>query len=191
MAKQDLGRDVGKLEGSVVILTRFAFAIVALLGLLVAGGFFILSQLNEVKVDVAVVKNDIHALSVKLAKLDHNIGEIRQAQMSAASVLGRVDDRLAALGKQRLPHLPTIQITADEATFIRSYIAKYTGMKILISGTYEVGDTIPADRLRDFPKEIEAKIPKLARTKFTIDEKRSILIVSAEDRRVLAILPQA
>jgi hypothetical protein len=200
-SKPDIGRDVGKLEGSVGLLTKFSFAIIGLLGLVVAGGITILLQLGDIKSDLALAKKDIAYVSEKMAKIDANTSETQRAQSSAAVVLARIDQRLSAQREQQLsPQIPIFQISDAEAQFVREYLNKI-GMfdkvnalsdaaNTTLKVDHKVGDTIPNAPLFEFPSELLFKLPKLKGSKFTI-ENDAVLIVSAEDRRVLAIISKA
>ena len=190
-AKQDMSRDVGKLEGSVALLTKLAFGIIGLLGLLVAGGFAIYSQLDELKTDLALSKRDISAVNEKLANLQNDVSAIRKGQSSAVEMLTRLDDRLSAMTHTPPPPVLALQINPAEAEFIRQYLKKVTGLKPIVKAGYKMGDIVPAHQLLDFPSFLKTKLPNLENTKYTVDEKGSIIIASTAEGRVLAVLSAA
>lgn len=204
-SKPDIGRDVGKLEGRVGLLTKLSFVMIGLLGLVVAGGITILSQLGDLKGDLALAKKDIGYINEKMAKIDANISDMQRAQSSAAVALARIDQRLSAQREQQLsPQIPIFQISDAEAQFVREYLIKngmFAKISALSKGTadaannalklgYKVGDAIPNAPLFEFPSEILFKLPKLKGAKFTIEDD-AVLIVSADERRILAIISKA
>lgn len=191
-SKSDLNRDVGKLEGSVGLLTKLSFAIISLLGLVVAGGMTIFVQISNIKTDLALAAKDIAAANEKLVKIDGEVSGVRRGQLTLTEVLARVERRVlnsapdpgGSLIEARLGPV----FVADEEMFIRDYIKKTTGLKPMVKTGYKVGDVIPSDRLIDFPTELMRKIPRLKSAKYTVDEKERIIIVSAESNRVIALL---
>jgi hypothetical protein len=52
----DYGRDLGKLEGSVGVLTKLMFTVISFLVALAGGGIFLLSQIHDVKSSVDETK---------------------------------------------------------------------------------------------------------------------------------------
>jgi hypothetical protein len=92
-----------------------------------------------------------------------------------------------------LPGTPTNdawQITPTENKAIREFLEKVNGLDPIVEAGYKVGDKIPSDKLRDFSIILTEKVPLLKNTRYTIDQKASVLIVSGEDR-VVAILSTA
>ena len=186
--KSDLSRYVGKLEGIVALLVKLAIGVLGLLGLLVAGGFSIHSQLDALKTELALAERDIGVANDKLTSLQGDVGKIRDAQSSAATTLARLEDRLSAMAQVPSPPISALQISTAEAGFIRDYLTKLTGLKPIVKAGYKIGDLVSADQLLDFPSLLQEKLPKLKNTKYTVDEKGSIIIASADQHRVLAVL---
>lgn len=93
---------------------------------------------------------------------------------------------------QPIPPLNNIlmQITAVEGKLIREFLVNLNGLDPRVEAGYKVGDRIPNDKLLDFSLLLVEKVPKLKNTRYTIDEKSSIIIVS-EENRVVAILSTA
>lgn len=64
------------------------------------------------------------------------------------------------------------------------------GLDPIVEAGYKVGDKIPSDKLRDFSAILTERVPMLKKTRYTIDQRAWIIIVSEEDR-VVAILSTA
>jgi hypothetical protein len=167
--------------------------ILGLLGLIVISLYY---QLYSLKTEL---KSELAKGSVadeKLMSLQREVSQIRQDQSSAASKLARLEVRLSAVSQpgvsQPIPPLNNIlmQITAVEGKLIREFLVNLNGLDPRVEAGYKVGDRIPNDKLLDFSLLLVEKVPKLKNTRYTIDEKSSIIIVS-EENRVVAILSTA
>ncbi|MGB8896074.1 MAG: hypothetical protein WA322_05570 [Pseudolabrys sp.] len=173
----------------------FTIGILGLLGLIVVSLYYQLYSLKaELKAELAPAKGSV--TDERLMNLQREVSQIRQDQSSAASKLARLEDRLSAVSQPGVsqPTLPLnnilTQITAIEGKLIREFLAKLNGLDPRVEAGYKVGDRIPNDKLLDFSLLLTEKLPKLKNTRYTIDEKNSIIIVS-EENRVVAILSTA
>ena len=173
----------------------FTIGILGLLGLIVVSLYYQLYSLKaELKAELAPAKGSV--TDERLMSLQREVSQIRQDQSSAASKLARLEDRLSAVSQPGVsqPTLPLnnilMQITAIEGKLIREFLAKLNGLDPRVEAGYKVGDRIPNDKLLDFSLLLTEKLPKLKNTRYTIDEKNSIIIVS-EENRVVAILSTA
>lgn len=169
--------------------------ILGLLGLIVVSLYYQLYSLkSELKAELALAKGSV--ADEKLMSLQREVSQIQQDQSSAASKLARLEDRLSAVSQpgvsQPIPPLNNIlmQITAVEGKLIREFLVNLNGLDPRVEAGYKVGDRIPNDKLLDFSLLLVEKVPKLKNTRYTIDEKSSIIIVS-EENRVVAILSTA
>jgi hypothetical protein len=70
---------------------------------------------------------------------------------------------------------------------VRAFLEKVNGLDPIVEAGYKVGDKIPSDKLRDFSVVLAESVPTLKNTRYTIDQRFSVIIVSGEDR-VVAIL---
>jgi hypothetical protein len=159
-----------------------------LLVLIVAGGFSLYYQLGnlktELKTELALAKGgDVGVTSERLMSLEREVSQIRQDQTSSAAMLTRLEDRLSAI-----PPDSMLQITAVEGKIIREFFVRLDALKPMAQAGYEVGETVPSDQLLDFSVLLTEKLPKLKNARYTIDQDRSIIIVSGESNRVVAIL---
>ena len=162
--------------------------ILGLLVLIVAGGFSLYYQLanlkTELKTELALAKGrDVGVTSERLMSLEREVSQIRQDQLSATVMLARLEDRLSAI-----PPDSMLQITAVESKIIREFFVRLDGFKPMAQAGYKVGETVPSDQLLDFSALLTEKLPKLKNTRYTIDQDGSIIIVSGERNRAVAIL---
>jgi small-conductance mechanosensitive channel len=164
--------------------------ILGLLGLTVVSLYYQIYSLKaELKAELALAKGSV--ADERLMSLQREVSQIRQDQSSAASKLARLEDRLSAVSQPTLPLSNILmQITAVEGKLIREFLVKLNGLDPRVEAGYKVGDRIPNDKLLDFSLLLTEKLPKLKNTRYTIDEKSSIIIVS-EENRVVAILSTA
>jgi len=169
-------------------LTRnITFGILGLLGLIVASLYYQLYNLkSEFRAELAFAKGSGGTSDERLMSLQREVAQIQQNQSSAASTLARLEDRSSAVSQPTSP-LNNVQITAVEGKLIREFLEKVHGLDPMVEAGYRVGDKIPNNRLLDFSILLTEKVPKLQNTKYTIDQKGSIIIVS-EENRVVAIL---
>jgi len=172
------------------------FCILGLLGLLVALLYYQLYNLKEnLKSEVAVAKDHAQDTIERLTSLEREVGQTQQNQSSIGSILTRLENQISAI-----PHSPppiskpptappddTLRITPDEKKLVREFLEKVNGFDPIVEVGYKVGDKIPSDKLRDFSVVLTEKVPTLKKTRYTIDQRASVIIVSEEDR-VVAIL---
>jgi hypothetical protein len=178
-----------------LIRDAVTIGILGLLGLIVVSLYYQLYNLKtELKAELALAKGS--GTHERLMSLQREVSQIRQEQSSAASKLARLEDRWSAVSQpgvsQPTPPLNSIlvRITAAEGKLIREFLVKLNGLDPRVEAGYKVGDRIPNDKLLDFSILLTEKLPKLKNTRYTIDEKSSIIIVS-EENRVVAILSTA
>ena len=115
----DFGRDLGKLEGSVDVLSKLSFAVIGFLIAIVAGGIFLLVQINDLKSTVTEIKRDIASAIERLAKLEQTAENVKKGQNSANSSIGRLEILLRA---QLHPGPQELLISPDDAQIIRSVL---------------------------------------------------------------------
>jgi predicted lipid-binding transport protein (Tim44 family) len=173
---------IGKPVGSIALWAILAIGIV--LGLIVGGGFSLYSQLNKLKIELALAKRDIETKNERLMSLQR--AAIQQDQSSAAAMLARPKSRSSAMAQPTSPPHNALQITAAEAGLIREFLMRIDAFRPMVTAGYKVGDTIPDDRLLDFSVLLTEKVPKLQNINYTIDQNGSIIIVS--ENRIIAIL---
>jgi hypothetical protein len=169
--------------GSIALWPILAIGILVL-GLIVGGGFSLYSQLNKLKIELALAKRDIETKNEKLMSLQREA--IQQDQSSAAAMLTRPKDQSSAMAQPTSPPNSALQITATEAELIREFLVKIDAFRPMVRAGYKVGDTIPDDRQLDFSVLLTEKVPKLQNINYTIDQNGSIIIVS--ENRIIAIL---
>jgi len=181
--KSNLFGGIGKPGGSIALWPILAIGILVL-GLIVGGGFSLYSQLNKLKIELALAKRDIETKNEKLMSLQREA--IQQDQSSAAAMLTRPKDQSSAMAQPTSPPNSALQITATEAELIREFLVKIDAFRPMVRAGYKVGDTIPDDRQLDFSVLLTEKVPKLQNINYTIDQNGSIIIVS--ENRIIAIL---
>jgi len=181
--KSNLFGGIGKPGASIALWPILAIGILAL-GLIVGGGFSLYSQLNKLKIELALAKRDIETKNERLMSLQREA--IQQDQSSAAAMLARPKDQSSAMAQPTSPSNSALQITATEAELIREFLMKIDAFRPMVRAGYKVGDTIPDDRQLDFSVLLTEKVPKLQNINYTIDQNGSIIIVS--ENRIIAIL---
>ncbi|MFZ1949151.1 MAG: hypothetical protein WAU74_03670 [Pseudolabrys sp.] len=174
------------------------FGILGLFGLIVALLYYQLYNLKEdLKSEVAVAQDHARDTNDKLTNLESEVSQIRQDQSSAGSALARLESQISAI-PQRSPSISgpasapnnAWRITPAENKLVREFLEKVNGLDPIVEAGYKVGDKIPSDKLRDFSAILTERVPTLKKTRYTIDQRAWIIIVSEEDR-VVAILSTA
>lgn len=176
-------RDIGKPKRSIALSTMLAIGMLGLLGLIMADGFSLHYQLDNLKNELAIAKRDVRTANENMMSLQRDVSQIRQDQSSAADMLTGLEDRLSAM-----PPNSVLQITAVEGRIIREFFMRLDGLQPMVEAGYKVGETVGSDQLLDFSVLLTEKLPKLKNTRYTIDTDSSIIIVSRERNRIVAIL---
>jgi hypothetical protein len=174
------------------------FGILGLFGLIVTLLYYQLYNLkDDLKSEVAVAKDHARDTNDKLTNLESEVSQIRQDQSSARSALARLESQSSAT-PQSSPSISgpapapndAWRISLAEKKLVREFLEKVNGLDPIVEAGYKVGDKIPSDKLRDFSAILTERVPTLKKTRYTIDQRASIIIVSEEDR-VVAILSTA
>jgi hypothetical protein len=182
----DYGRDLGKLEGAVAVLTRLTFAVIGFLTVIVAGGVALFVQINQVRSDLVTQINQVQStLADRLSKLESSVAQVQTAQSNAAGSLSRIETRLAEASPVRQP-VQLLALSTDELQLIAS-VLKFD-QAFAYKGIGGLGDVITDAKLLDFPTEILAKIPVLKTMRYTFNAKGQILIVSLPEDRIVAVI---
>lgn len=189
--KPDLGRDVGKLEGSVSLLTKLSFTIIGFLGIVAAGGAAILIQFGGLSNEIALVRKDVSTANEKLTKIERDMAEVRTAQSSVASVLGRIETQVTRQAPPSpSPQMLALKMSPNDTRTLWEILGKIPPPMINFVSV-KLGEKLPMNTmLLDFPTELISKVPQLKGLKYTFDQ-NSIVIVDATDNRVMAIVPPA
>jgi hypothetical protein len=175
------------------------FGVLGLLGLLVALLYFELYNLKkDLKSEVTVAKDHAQDMIERLTSLEREASQIQQDQSSVGSILKRLENQISAIPQNsppisRSPAAPpdnAWRITPNEKKLVREFLENVNGLDPIVEAGYKVGDKIPSDKLRDFSVILTEKVPTLRKTRYTIDQRTWIIIVSEEDR-VVAILSTA
>jgi hypothetical protein len=183
----DLGRDLGKLEGSVDVLKTLTFTVIGFLIAIAGGGIFLLMQIYEVMSTVADIKRDVTGAVEKIGKIEETLGPLEAAgQGSVTGSLARIESAL----KGQLPPLqptvvPRLLISVNDAQAIRSALKADPDTTYKNEG--KLGDVLTNAKLSDFPKELVEQFPQLKTLRYVFDVKNQILIATA-DQRVVAIV---
>ena len=174
------------------------FGILGLFALIVALLYYQLYNLKEdLKSEVAVAKDHARDTNEKLTNLKSEVSQIRQDQSSAGSALARLESQISAI-PQSSPSISgpapapnnAWRISLAEKKLVREFLEKANGLDPIVEAGYKVGDKISSDKLRDFSAILTERVPTLKKTRYTIDQRASVIIVSEEDR-VVAILSTA
>ena len=177
------------------------FGVLGLLGVVVALMYYQFHNLkDDLRSEVALAKEHAQNTNERLLSLERDVSEVQRDQSSARSVVANIKEQISGLAQnlppmQNLPPNPkpppeqpnAWQITSAENKKVRAFLEKVNGLDPIVEAGYRVGDKIPSDKLRDFSVILTDNVPTLKNTRYTIDQKSSIIIVSGEDR-VVAIL---
>jgi len=171
------------------------FGALGLLGVVVALMYYQFHNLkDDLRSEVALAKEHAQNTNERLLSLERDVSEVQRDQSSARSVVANIKEQISGL-PQNLPPIPkpppeqpnAWQLTSAENKKVRAFLEKVNGLDPIVEAGYRVGDKIPSDKLRDFSVILTDNVPTLKNTRYTIDQKSSIIIVSGEDR-VVAIL---
>ena len=177
------------------------FGALGLLGVVVALMYYQFHNLkDDLRSEVVLAKEHAQNTNERLLSLERDVSEVQRDQSSARSVVANIKEQISGLAQnlppmQNLPPNPkpppeqpnAWQITSAENKKVRAFLEKVNGLDPIVEAGYRVGDKIPSDKLRDFSVILTDNVPTLKNTRYTIDQKSSIIIVSGEDR-VVAIL---
>ena len=181
-------QDFGEVKGTVDTLKTIGIWILGFLGVLIGSAGALYVQFGDVKTDVAVIKRDVATITDRLTKLEKQVADIQSGQVSAATILSRVEAKLQQPPPQPRPAPPMLALTSEEGMIIRDLLKSDFVPAIAYKTGARIGDEIPVASLRDFSDTLLSKVPKLKGTKYAFDEKGQILIASASDNRVVAII---
>lgn len=181
-APPDYGRDLGKFEGSVDVLKALAFAVVGILGIIVAGGVALLVQVYEVKSDLSDAKRDIRDAKRDIASALGRLTQLETGQATATGSLSRIESQLSAA----LRPAPQLLISSEDAKTIRSMLRSQPGTEY--KGVGRLGEVLTDVNLLDFPDDVLKRFPLLQSMRYVFDGKGEILIASLPEQRVVAII---
>jgi hypothetical protein len=171
------------LEARLGLITKMVWAVIGMLGTLIAGAVALYSQLGDVKTDVAAVKATVAGINERLTGFDGGIREIRSAQTTAATTLARIDEATKQTRSPTVVPDPPEKVAAANAQFIRDLIKPMpTG-----SRTYAVGNTVTGVTVQLLPPDITAKLPELRGLGYVVDAKAAIALVDANYRVITLI----
>ena len=178
----DLGRDLGRLEGSVDVLRNLTFVVISFLTAIAGGGIFLLVQVNDVRSTAAETKRDVANAIERIAKIEAMLGDVKTGQGSVTNSLARIESTL----KGSPQSAPELLISVNDAQVIRANV-NYDP-ETVYKGSAKLGDVLTNAKLSDFPEGLTAKYPQLKTLRFVFDEKKQILIATSADQQVVAII---
>jgi hypothetical protein len=187
----DYGRDLGKLEGSVGVLTKLTFTVISFLLAIAGGGIFLLLQVHDVKSNLDETRRNVADALERIGKIETAtrtiegaVGELRGGQVAASGTLSRIESYIvAALRGQNAPQL---LISFDDAQTIRATL-KFDPDQAY-KGVGKLGDILADAKFFDFPSDLVSKFPQLKAMRYTFDAKGQILIASLPEQRIVAIV---
>ena len=183
----DYGRDLGKLEGQMTIVISLMFAIIPLI---IAMGASLFWLINDAKSSLG---ERITGVGDRLTKIETTVAALQTSETRFASAtagsLSRIEDRLAAGTKgQSTIAIPTLLISSEDAAAIRDAVKGTFDQADAYKSIGKVGDVISNVKLLEFPDELISKYPLLKSMRYAFDFKAEVLIVSAVDQRIVAVL---
>jgi len=184
-------RDLGKLEGSVGVLTTLTFTVIGFLVAIAGGGIFLLWQFYDVKSSLDETKRNVADALVRIGKIETAtsgikgaVSELQGGQVAASGAFSRIESYIvAALRGQNAPQL---LISFDDAQTIRATL-KFDPDQAY-KGEGKLGDILADTKFFDFPSDLVSKFPQLKAMRYTFDAKGQILIASLPEKRVVAIV---
>ncbi|MBR1232581.1 hypothetical protein [Bradyrhizobium sp. AUGA SZCCT0182] len=175
------------LEGKLGLLQSMVWAVIGLLGTLIAGAFALYSQIGEIKTDVAVVKSSFSALKEQQTAIQESIRSIDAKSQASFS---RIENRLG--GNQLLPapqESAPLNLAQAEVDLIKAFLKVSRTTSPLATS---LGMNIEDDTsLRPLPQLVVAKIPRLAAYSYMYDPSGALVLVSNRNRKVEAIIQPA
>jgi len=165
-------------------LRNLTFAVISFLIAIVGGGIFLLVQINDVKSTVAETKRDIASAIERITKIEGTLGEVKTGQGSVTSSLARIESALK--GQPQPAPTPQLLISVNDAQTIPS--ALKFDPETAYKGVGNLGDVLTDAKLSDFPKDLTEKFPQLKTLRYVFDTKNQILIATASDQRVVAVV---
>jgi hypothetical protein len=177
---------IAGLEARVGLILKMIWAVIGMLGTLMAGAVALLSQVGDVKSDLASVKASIVALNDRIAGLESGIRDVRSAQSSAATTLARIDTAVAAPPPKPGTN-PTDLLRIVSSSFNAQYMREVlkpvpTGQRTYVLGERVSGLTVPL-----LPPAVIDKLPELTGLGYIFDAKGQIVLVDGS-YRVAAII---
>lgn len=162
------------------------WAVIGMLGTLMAGAVALLSQVGDVKSDLASVKATVVGINDRMSGLESGIREMRTAQNSAATTLARIDTAVATAPPRASPTPADVLRIANlpfNAQFMRDILKPVpTGQRTFAVGERVTGSVVPL-----LPSVVVEKIPELTGLGYLIDAKAQIVLVDG-NYRVAAII---
>jgi hypothetical protein len=183
------------LEARVGLLQKLIWAVIGLLGAMLAGAAAIYVQVGDLKTDVAVVKNTVAGINERLAKIEKTIDDIRseigQVRTETGQILSRVS-RAEPPSPPR-PQQPDLRnviagfyVTDGEAKLLRELLgaAPKTDAPPKISLWQRVSEQ-PLNPISD---EIAARLPKLKGLRYAIDPGNNAIALTEPSGIVIATI---
>jgi outer membrane murein-binding lipoprotein Lpp len=172
---------IAGIEARLDLVQKMVWAVIALLGTLVAGAGALYFQIGDLKTDVAVIKTNAAAINEKVSKIETSIDDVRSAGNLASTTLGRIETRLdtaASQGRVGGPgFLVGLTLSSDETQLIRAVL------KPVLKGVpqqFKVGDLLePGIFVAMLPREITSKFLRLSGLLYFTDRSGALMLVAS------------
>ena len=172
-------------------------AIGTVLVAIVGGGFAIYAQIGdfraevnktvgELKATASASARDLAAMNERVAKLEKSSAEILAAAQSTATILSRIESKLAGSSEDQGPFAPLV-LNPVEEQLIREVLEIKGFAKI--PSRYSLGDPVPIAATKPLPESLMKKVPRLKGAKFAVDGVW-VIIAGAGNRVVAIVGPQ-
>lgn len=205
---------VAGIDARLGLVQKMVWAVLALIGTLLAGAAALYFQIGDLKIDLAVVKANLAVINDRVAKIDKSVEGIGADQARMRETLTRIEARLAArnnipsalpLASVPIDSLPTRASSALDS-FPDGNLFTEAGqssrpLSLTDSETRLIRDalkervlaakTLPeraASPIEPLPETVSSKIPRLGGLRYFISADGTINIVGMSDRHVLGTI---
>jgi hypothetical protein len=171
------------------LVQKITWAIVALLGTLIAGAAAIYLQLGDIRTDVAVLKTNISSLKEQLSAVQETLrSSAARTQLSLSSIESKLPTAVIGQNRDTVGTSPELNLSDSDLDLLRNVLKPIKTDK---RQQTKIGDLLPDQDLRVLPRIVVEKIPRLVSYSYTYDDSGSLLLVSNFTRRIAQIVTPA
>jgi hypothetical protein len=170
------------------LVQKITWAIVGLLGTLIAGAAAIYFQLGDIRTDVAVVKANLGSVREQLSAVQETLrSSAARTQASLSTIEGKLGKDYPTVGTGS----EDLNLSDEEVYLIREVMKPIkTGKPQQAKIGDELPDAVSLD-LKVLPRKLTDKIPRLASYSYLYDASGALLLISNRTRRVAQIIFEA
>lgn len=168
------------------LVQKITWAIVAMLGTLIAGAAAIYFQIGEIRTDVAVLKANLASLKEQQSSIQETLRSTGEKTLAS---LSQIESKLPVRGGPiSQPDDAPLTLSDSDIELIRNVLKP---LKTGQTQEAKLGDEVPDRNVRVLPRTVTDKIPRLASYSYFHDAGGSVVLVSNRTRRVVQIIEPA